>query len=164
MMNQGYYKMPEASLAAWRNGWFHTGDAFRCDDDGNFYFVDRIKDTVRRRGENISSTEVEQDVCAHPKVESCAAFAVASPLGAGAEDEVMIAVLPVNETTLDPAELIEWPIPRMAHFMVPRYIDIVTELPMTPTVKVRKHILKERGVTASTWDRDAAGIVVKRIR
>jgi crotonobetaine/carnitine-CoA ligase len=164
VMNQGYYKMPEVSFRAWRNGWFHTGDAFRSDEDGNYFFVDRMKDAIRRRGENISSSEVEADVCRHPEVERCAAFPVPSTMGDGAEDEVMISVVRVEGSTLTEAALIEWLIPRMAHFMVPRYVDLVSELPMTPTVKVRKHVLKERGVTRSTWDREAAGIVVKRAR
>jgi len=164
VMNQGYYKMPEISFRAWRNGWFHTGDAFRRDVDGNHYFVDRMKDAIRRRGENISSAEVEADVCEHPEVERCAAFPVPSPMGEGAEDEVMISVVRVEGSTLSAADLVRWLIPRMAHFMVPRYVDLLDELPMTPTVKVRKHVLKERGVTESTWDREAAGIVVKRAR
>ena len=89
-LNVGYYKMPEQTAEAWRNGWFHTGDAFRCDDDGWYYFVDRLRDTIRRRGENISSFEVETFVAEHPDVSECAAIGVPAALG---EDEVMVAVI-----------------------------------------------------------------------
>ena len=160
-MNHGYYKNPEATAAAWRNGWFHTGDGFRYDEDGYFYFVDRIKDAIRRRGENISSFEVENEVTAHPDVAEAAAVAVPSELG---EDEVMIVVAPVASTTIDPVELFGFLEPRMAHFMLPRYIRIVDELPKTPTQKVQKHLLKSASVTPDTWDREAAGITVRRDR
>jgi iron complex outermembrane recepter protein len=124
-MNHGYYKNPEATAAAWRNGWFHTGDAFRQDEDGYFYFVDRVKDAIRRRGENISSFEVEAEVIAHPDVQDAAAVGVASEFS---EDEVLIAVAPRPGLTVDPAELIEFLAARMPHFMVPRYVRILEEL------------------------------------
>lgn len=158
-MNSGYNKNPEATARAWRNGWFHTGDAFRVDEGGNFFFVDRMKDAIRRRGENISSFEVETEVCAHPSVKEAAAVAVASEF---AEDEVLVAVSLAEGATLDPADLVRFLLPRMAHFMVPRYVRIVPDLPKTPTQKVQKHMLRGEGVTADTWDRDKAGIVVKR--
>ncbi|MEE3101178.1 MAG: ATP-dependent acyl-CoA ligase, partial [Pseudomonadota bacterium] len=160
-MNSGYYKNPEATAKAWRNGWFHTGDGFRTDADGNFYFVDRMKDAIRRRGENISSYEVEAEVLAHPDVNECAVVAVKSEVS---EDEVLAVVAPVPGKTVDPAELLAFLAPRMAHFMVPRYVRIVHELPRTPTAKVRKIELREAGVTADTWDREAAGIRIKRER
>jgi crotonobetaine/carnitine-CoA ligase len=158
-MNHGYLNNPEATAKAWRNGWFHTGDAFRVDEAGNFFFVDRMKDAIRRRGENISSFEVEAEVCAHPAVKEAAAVAVPSE---HAEDEVLVAVSLAAGATLDPAELIRFLIPRMAHFMVPRYVRVLAELPRTPTQKVQKHVLRAEGVTADTFDREAAGIVVKR--
>ncbi len=158
-MNHGYNKNPEATARAWRNGWFHTGDAFRMDADGNYFFVDRMKDAIRRRGENISSFEVETEVCAHPAVKEAAAVAVASEF---AEDEVMVAVSLAEGKTLDPEELIRFLLPRMAHFMVPRFVRIIDELPKTPTQKVQKHLLRSEGVTGDTWDREKAGIVVKR--
>jgi crotonobetaine/carnitine-CoA ligase len=158
-MNHGYYKNPEATARAWRNGWFHTGDAFRVDANGDYFFVDRMKDAIRRRGENISSFEVETEVCAHPAVKEAAAVAVASELS---EDEVLVAVSLAEGAALDPAELIHFLIPRMAHFMVPRYVRIVPELPKTPTQKVQKHLLRSAGVTADTFDREAAGIKVRR--
>jgi carnitine-CoA ligase len=158
-MNHGYYKNPKATADAWRNGWFHTGDAFRMDEDRNFYFVDRMKDAIRRRGENISSFEVEAEVTAYPDVQEVAAIAVPAELS---EDEVMIVVAPVPGKTLDPAALIEFLVPRMAHFMVPRYVRIVDELPKTPTAKVQKVDLRAAGVTNDTWDREAHGIRIKR--
>jgi crotonobetaine/carnitine-CoA ligase len=157
-MNSGYYNNPEATAKAWRNGWFHTGDAFRMDAEGNFYFVDRMKDAIRRRGENISSFEVEADVGAHPAVREVAAIAVPNEMS---EDEVMVVVAPVEGQRIDPVELIEFLRPRMAHFMVPRYVRIVDELPKTPTAKVQKALLREQAVTADTWDREAAGIRLK---
>jgi crotonobetaine/carnitine-CoA ligase len=158
-MNHGYYKNPEATARAWRNGWFHTGDAFRVDAEGNFFFVDRMKDAIRRRGENISSFEVENEVCAHPAVKEAAAVAVPSE---HAEDEVLVAVSLAEGKRLDPAELIQFLIPRMAHFMVPRYIRIIADLPKTPTQKVQKHMLRSEGITADTFDREKAGIKLKR--
>jgi crotonobetaine/carnitine-CoA ligase len=158
-LNHGYYKNPEATASAWRNGWFHTGDGFRYDEDGYFYFVDRIKDAIRRRGENISSFEVENEITAFPPVREAAAVGVPSELG---EDEVMVVVSAVEGLSIEPLELFRFLQPRMAHFMLPRYIRVVPELPKTPTQKIMKHLLKGEGVTADTWDREARGITVKR--
>jgi crotonobetaine/carnitine-CoA ligase len=158
-MTTGYYGDAEATARAWRNGWFHTGDAFRTDPAGNYFFVDRMKDAIRRRGENISSFEVEAEVSSHPDVQEAAAVAVPSPLG---EDEVLVVVVPQPGKTVDPKALVEYLIPRTAHFMVPRYVRIVTELPRTPTQKVQKHLIRQQGITADTWDREAAGVVVRR--
>lgn len=158
-MNSGYNKEPEATARAWRNGWFHTGDAFRMDEDGDFFFVDRIKDAIRRRGENISSMEVEREVNAHPRVANSAVVAVPSE---HTEDEVLAVVQPVPDETIDPVELSEFLVPRMAHFMVPRYIRIIDDLPKTPTLKIQKHLLRDEGVTDDTWDREAAGMKLKR--
>ncbi|GGC74489.1 AMP-binding protein [Chelatococcus reniformis] len=160
-MNHGYYKNPAATAEAWRNGWFHTGDGFRRDEAGNFFFVDRMKDAIRRRGENISSFEVEAEVCAHPAVREAAAVAVKSEVS---EDEVLVAVSLAEGASLDPAELIDFLRPRMAHFMVPRFVRIIGDLPKTPTQKVQKHLIRTEGVTDETWDRDKAGIVIKRER
>jgi crotonobetaine/carnitine-CoA ligase len=158
-MNHGYYKNPEATAAAWRNGWFHTGDSFKYDEEGYFFFVDRIKDAIRRRGENISSFEVENEVIVHEAVLEVAAVPVPSELG---EDEVLIVVAPVAGKEIDPLDLFKFLQPRMAHFMLPRFIRIIKELPKTPTQKVQKHLLKEAGVTSDSWDREAQGITVKR--
>ena len=160
-MNSGYHKAPEATARAWRNGWFHTGDAFRRDVDGNYFFVDRIKDAIRRRGENISSFEVEAELVAHPKVREAAAVAVPSPYG---EDEVLAVVAPSPGCTIEPAELIEFLRDRLAYFMIPRYVRVLPELPKTPSSKVMKVELRKEGVTPDTWDREQAGVVVRRDR
>ena len=154
-----YHRMPEATAQAWRNGWFHTGDAFRRESDGTLHFVDRLKDAIRRRGENIASSEVEAEVREFPGVRDAAAIAVPSEDG---EDEILVAVLPVEDEQIDPAELITVMQQRVAHFMVPRYVRIVESMPMTPTEKVRKTTLREQGITPDTWDRVLAGIQVKR--
>ncbi len=155
----GYYGNPEATAQALRNGWFHSGDLMYRDGDNNYFFVDRKKDSIRRRGENISSLEVEMEIASFPAVREVAAYAVASPAG---EDEVMIAVAPKPGDTIDPVALIKYLTPRMAHFMVPRYVRIEAELPKTPTNKIQKSDLRAQGITADTWDREAAGMTLKR--
>ena len=160
-MNSGYYKEPEATARAWRNGWFHTGDAFRQDAEGFFFFVDRIKDAIRRRGENISSFEVEAEILAHPDVREAAAIAVPSPLE---EDEVLAVIAPQPGRSIDPVQLIHFLRDRLAYFMIPRYIRVLDELPKTPSSKVLKTELRAQGITADTWDREAAGIVIRRDR
>src|SRR5260370_15992321 len=129
-MTLAYYMNPEATAGAWRNGWCHSGDAFRVGEDGQYFFVDRMKDAIRRRGENISSFEVETEICAHPAIREAAAVAVPSEF---AEEEVLAAVALVAGATLDPAELITFLTPRTAHFLLPRYIRIVAPLATTPT-------------------------------
>ncbi len=158
-MNSGYNRNPEATARAWANGWFHTGDAFRRDADGYFYFVDRVKDAIRRRGENISSFEVEVEVCVHPDVREAAAIAVPSEFS---EDEVMVVVAPVPGRTIDHEGLAGFLIEKMPYFMVPRYIRIMDELPKTPSAKVLKGDLRKEGITADTWDREKAGMRVRR--
>jgi crotonobetaine/carnitine-CoA ligase len=155
----GYDGLPDATAEAWRNLWFHTGDRVVRDRDGTFRFVDRSKDTIRRRGENISSFEVEQALLAHEDVAAAAVVPVPSELG---EDEVLACVVPREGATLDPLELIRFCEPRLPHFAVPRYVDVLSELPLTANGKVEKHRLRERGVTPSTWDRERAGHSVSR--
>ena len=151
----GYWGHPDWTVAAWRNLWLHTGDMLMRDEEGNLYFVDRTKDAIRRRGENISSMEVEQEIVAHPDVVECAVIPVASE---HTEQEVMAVVVLRRDAALDPAELIEFLTPRMACFMVPRYVEVVDTLPKTRTGKIRKYALRERGLTPATWDREAAGV------
>jgi crotonobetaine/carnitine-CoA ligase len=160
-MTEGYLNNPAATAAAWRNGWFHTGDAFRRDEHGNYFFADRIKDAIRRRGENISSYELEAVVGEHPAVREMAAVAVPSPVG---EDDVLIVVAPVDGAELDPGELLRFLVPRLPHYMVPRYVRIVPELPKTPTAKIQKHLLRSAGVTHDSYDRESHGVVVARER
>lgn len=154
-----YYNMPEKTLEACRNLWFHSGDLAKKDEDGYFYFVDRKKDALRRRGENISSFEVERAINTHPKVLESAAVAVKSEL---AEDEVKICVVLQPGETLDYGELIAYANDRMPYFAVPRFIEFMEKLPKTPTERVQKHLLKKSGVTANTWDREKAGIKISR--
>jgi crotonobetaine/carnitine-CoA ligase len=159
----GYLGMPDKTVEAWRNLWFHTGDAMRRDTDGWFYFVDRVKDALRRRGENISSFEVESTVRAHPAVAECAV--VAAPADeAGGEDEVMAYVVLAAGAELDFCDLIAWCDARMPYFMVPRYVEAIAALPQTPSEKIQKKALRDRGVTAQTWDRIKAGCKLSRER
>lgn len=161
-LNHGYHKNPEATARAWRNGWFHTGDAFRRDADGNFFFVDRIKDAIRRRGENISSFEVEKEIVAFDQVRDVAVVGVPSEFG---EDEVLAVMSAVaGRNTIEFERLVDFLRPRLPHFMVPRYYRVVADLPRTPTEKVQKHMLRTEGVTPDTWDREKAGIFLKQER
>jgi crotonobetaine/carnitine-CoA ligase len=154
-----YYNMPEKTLEAFRNLWFHTGDLAKKDADGYFYFVDRKKDALRRRGENISSFEVERAINSHPSVLESAAVAVPSEVG---EDEVKICVVLKSGATLLPEELIEYCDSRMPYFAVPRFVEFMESLPKTPTDRIEKYKLKQAGITANTWDREKAGVQVTR--
>jgi carnitine-CoA ligase len=151
----GYHGLPEATLEAWRNLWFHTGDRVVRDPDGAFRFLDRLHDAIRRRGENVSSWEVEQALGSHPEVAAAAAVPVPSELG---EDEVMAFVVLREGAEIGYEELVRWCEPRLAYFAVPRYLERVAALPLTENGKVRKVELRERGVGPQTWDRDAAGV------
>jgi crotonobetaine/carnitine-CoA ligase len=146
-----YYKNPEASNKKVRDGWVYSGDYFYADKEGNLYFTDRKTDSMRRRGENISSFEVESIIEKYPEVEVCAAFGVPSDLG---EDEVMIWVVPTKGASLDLKALIRYCSENMAYFMVPRFIDIVDEIPRTETLRIIKTQMKKQGVTDRTWDRE----------
>ncbi|TDC58557.1 ATP-dependent acyl-CoA ligase [Actinomadura sp. KC345] len=153
-MMSGYYNMPAATAAAFRNLWFHTGDLARRDADGYYTFVDRAKDAIRRRGENISSWEVESVVARWPQVEDCAAFGVPSALS---EEDVMVVIVPKRgqEPRLD--ELTAFCAEHMPRYMVPRYWEIADGLPRTQTGKVEKFRLRDRGVGPKTWDRERIG-------
>jgi crotonobetaine/carnitine-CoA ligase len=155
----GYFGMPEKTVEAWRNLWFHTGDRVIRDESGYFRFVDRLKDAIRRRGENISSYEVEQVLLAHPDIDMAAVFPARSEL---AEDEVMAAIVTRPGAAIPPIELIQFCAVRLPYFAVPRFVDFVADLPRTENGKIRKYELRERGVTASTWDREASGYQLKR--
>jgi crotonobetaine/carnitine-CoA ligase len=135
----GYNANPEATLVAFRNLWLHSGDAFRRDAEGNFYFVDRIKDYIRRRGENISSFEVEREVNTYPAVLESAAVAVRS---AHTEDDLKVAVVPRPGMSVDPDELRDYLRGRVPRFMVPDIVEVLQELPKTPTGKIQKHLLR----------------------
>jgi crotonobetaine/carnitine-CoA ligase len=156
---QGYWNAPAKTAAMWRNLWLHSGDAGRRDEEGNLYFVDRIQDTIRRRGENISSMEVEGIIGQHPAIAECAVFPVQSE---HTEYEVMVAIVLKQGEPEDAAGIARFAAERMAYFMVPRFIDFVTSLPKTPTGKVQKNLLRTAGRSAATWDREAAGLKVAR--
>ena len=155
----GYWRRPEETAKAFRNLWFHTGDAGYIDDQKRLYFVNRLTDSLRRRGENISAMEVEGTINQHPDVLECAVFPVWAE---ESEQEVMVAITPQPGRTVDPVDLTRFCNQRMPYFMVPRYIDQVADLPKTPTGKMQKYILRERGVSATTWDRVEAGVKLER--
>lgn len=151
LIMQGYYGMPEETLLAFRNLWFHTGDILKRDADGFLYFVGRRKDIVRRRGENISAAEVEMVIDTHPDVLECAVIGVPSEM---TEEEVMACVVRRPGTTLAAPALADFCTERMARFMIPRYIRFVDHLPKTPTDKVEKFRLQQEFTIGDTWDRE----------
>ena len=159
MVMRGYHNLPDKTAETLVDGWVHTGDAFRTDTEGRYYFADRMKDALRRRGENVSSFEVERVVNEHPDVYESAVVAVPSALS---EDEIKAVVVPREGRTIDPEQLTGFLIERLPYFMVPRYLEFAAELPKTPTQKIHKHVLREAGVGTDVWDREAAGIVLRR--
>jgi carnitine-CoA ligase len=156
---QGYHNLPDKTAETLVDGWVHTGDAFRADAEGRFFFSDRMKDALRRRGENVSSFEVESVINSFPSVYESAVVAVPSDL---TEDEIKAVVVPREGETVDPEELVRFLIDRMPYFMVPRFVEFAETLPKTPTQKVHKHVLRDAGVHRGVWDREAAGIVLRR--
>ena len=158
--NVGYFKMPDKTVEAWRNLWFHTGDAGRMDSEGRLFFVDRIKDRIRRRGENISSYELEQTLNEYPGVIESAAVGLRVP-GAGGEDEIK-AVIAIDGPSPDPEAFLDWCVPRMPRHTVPRYLEFVAELDKTASGKIRKQAIRDAGVTENTWDRESIGYVISR--
>jgi crotonobetaine/carnitine-CoA ligase len=158
-MTNGYWNHPEWTEKAWRNLWHHTGDMLMYDEDGNLYFVDRVKDAIRRRGENISSMEVENEINSYPAVLESAVIPVPAD---ETEEEVMAVLVARDGETIDPEALIRYLEPRMAYFMIPRYVEVIDALPKTPTGKIQKFALRETGVGENTWDRVAAGVKLKR--
>ena len=158
---QGYNGMPQRTVDTWRNFWFHTGDAGRIDDRNFLWYIDRIKDTIRRRGENISSYEVEAVLLEHEAIAEAAAVAVNAEQGG--EDEVLAClVLKPDVDPPDPVSLLDFCTPRMPYFAVPRYVEFVDEIPKTPSSKIQKNKLRERGLSAATWDRESVGYKVRR--
>jgi carnitine-CoA ligase len=149
-MLAGYFDMPEKTAEAWRNGWFHTGDGVVRDENGRYHFVDRIKDSMRRRGENISSMEVEAYVNQHEAVSETAAVGVPSEYG---EDEVKVCVVLLDGMELDHAELHAFLAERMPAFMLPRYIEFVKDPERTEAMKrIKKEPLRANPLNETTWD------------
>jgi len=157
VMFEGYWKDPQATLAAWRNLWHHTGDLGRQAPNGTLWIVDRKKDSIRRRGENISSTELEAAIARHPAIREVAVHAVASELG---DDEIKACVVAVGE--LDPVEIFAFFSRELPYFAVPRYLESMEALPVNAVGRVRKQTLRERGVTKETWDFEAIGLTLGR--
>lgn len=155
----GYYGMPAATVETWKSLWFHTGDRARMDEGGYFYFVDRKKDVIRRRGEKISSYEIERVINTHPKVHESAMVGVPSDLS---EEEVLAVIILRDGEELGPEELLNYCQPRMAYFAVPRYVRFVKQLPKNTSQRVEKYKLREEGVTPDTWDRELVGYKVYR--
>ena len=153
----GYWRNDEQNRESMRNGWLYTGDLGWIDDDNFLYFVDRKKDIIRRRGENISSQEVENVIKRNPNVLDCAVLAVPSELG---EDEVKAYVTPRDGVVLEPEAIVYWCAEHLAYFKVPRYLEIRNELPRTPSLRVRKDVLRQEreDLAAGCFDREAAGI------
>lgn len=159
-MSLGYFASEEATKDAWEGGWFHSGDLMRRDADGYYYWLDRTKDSLRRRGENISSFEVEREVASHPAVSETACVAVKSELGG--DDEVKVFIVPKAGATIDWYEMLEYLCRRMPYFMVPRFFELIADLPKTPTNRVQKYELRLQGNSEHTWDREAHGLTVDR--
>jgi crotonobetaine/carnitine-CoA ligase len=139
--------------------WFRTGDLGKLEGDHNLTYVDRVKDSLRRRGENVSSVEVEATVMRHPAVIEAAAVGIPSELG---EDDILVVVTVRPDASLDFTELLDFCSERMPYFCVPRYLEVIDEIPKNVIGRVRKDVLRSRGLGATAWDREAHGYVVSR--
>jgi carnitine-CoA ligase len=159
VMYEGYWQRPEATVTAWRNLWFHTGDIGRIDEDGYLFFVDRKADYMRRRGENISSWELEKVFHEHPDVKDVCVHAVSSEVS---EDDVKATVVLKQGASLTEEALCRWSVDHLPYYAVPRYFEFRNELPLSQTGRPTKNLLKDEGVTASTWDREVAGVTFER--
>jgi len=148
VMFDGYYNMPETTLKSYRNLWFHTGDKARMDEDGYLYFEGRVKDTIRRKGENISSEAIEHVLNAHPKILESAVVGVPDDI---AEEEIKAYVIPKEEESITPQSVIDWCRKGLPNFMVPRYIEFTKRFEKTGSEKIRKFKLKEKGI-GKAWD------------
>ena len=153
----GYWQNDEQTTEALRGGWLHTGDLGRVDEEGHLYFVDRKKDVIRRRGENIASSEVEEVLKREPRILDCAVIGVPSEL---AEEEVKVFVVLRPGEQMGPEEIVSWCAERLAHFKVPRYVEFRAELPRTPSLRVRKNLLRRdvAGPAGECFDREKADI------
>lgn len=158
-MMSGYYKKPEANEEATRNLWYHYGDYGRKDENGFFYFIDRKKDCMRRRGENVSAFEVENVVNSYPGVMESAASGVWSDMG---EEDIKISIILKENATIDPVALLQFCEKGMAWPAVPRYVEFRNDFPRTPNGKVAKFRLKEEGIHSNLWDREAVGYQIKK--
>ena len=158
-MFDGYFERPEATLKALKDLWYHTGDYGRRLDTGAFAFVDRKKDAMRRRGENVSSIELEVAITAHPSVREVAVHAVPSELG---EDEIKACIVLVDGGAVEPAELFDYFKAHLPYFAIPRYVDVLPDLPRNGIGRIMKHKLRDAGNSDATWDFEALGLTVSR--
>jgi crotonobetaine/carnitine-CoA ligase len=159
VMFEGFYRQPEATMKIFKNLWYHTGDIGKFDEEGFFHFVDRKKDYLRRGGENISMSELENTFIQHPAISEVAAHAVPSPL---MEDDVKITLKLEDGATVTEQEICEWCLDRVPYYAVPRYIEFRAQLPKTPTGKVEKFLLRDEGCTPTTWDRESSGLKISK--
>ena len=158
-MFSGYWRQPEATLTAWQNLWHHTGDLARTDEHGVLRFVDRKKDAVRRRGENVSSLELEAAIRQHPAVADVAVCAIASATG---EDDIRAVVVCAPDQTLDPAELFGFFKRSIPYYAIPRYVEVVEALPVNSLGRVMKHVLRAAAPGPDSWDFEDMGLVVPK--
>jgi crotonobetaine/carnitine-CoA ligase len=159
IMFQGYWRRPDDTQRLMRNMWLHTGDIGKFDEEGFFYFVDRKKDYLRRRGENISSFEMEAAFLNHPDIEDVAVHAVPSPVG---EDDVKVTAVLKPGAQLSAEALCRWAIDQVPYYAVPRYIEFRDNLPRNPQGRVLKYQLRDEGRTEATWDRDTSDITLSK--
>ncbi|MES2320768.1 MAG: AMP-binding protein [Pseudomonadota bacterium] len=159
IMFEGYWKRPEDTMKVMRNMWFHTGDIGMFDEDDYFYFVDRKKDYLRRRGENISSFEVENAFRSHELIQDIAAHAVLDKLG---EDELKVTIVLKPGAELDAETLCRWCLDHLPYYAVPRYFEFRDDFPRSPVGRILKYELRDQGVTPTTWDREKSGIVLNK--
>jgi crotonobetaine/carnitine-CoA ligase len=159
VMFEGYWGRPDATVEASRNWWYHTGDIGRIDDDRYLYFVDRKADYLRRRGENISSFEVERVLMGHGGLADVAVHAVPSPL---TEDDLKITAVVKEGSTVTPEELFTWCIDQLPYFALPRYIEFRAELPRSPVGRVLKRELREESIGPEVFDAETSGITYER--
>jgi crotonobetaine/carnitine-CoA ligase len=161
VMMQGYLGMPDLTVSAWRNFRFHSGDFGYLTADGYLYFAERSGDRIRRRAENVSAYDIESAAASHPRVQDCAAVGVASEYES--DDDIKLCVVPVPGPPLDEADLIRHLAGGLPHYMVPRYIEVLPDLPRTPTGKIRRQVLRSAGTGPGVWDRAAAGVSVRAL-
>jgi crotonobetaine/carnitine-CoA ligase len=155
----GYWNQPEETAKSWRSGWFYTGDLVCRDQAGGYRFVGRLKESIRRRGENVSAWEVEQAVLSHPAIRDVAAFGVPSDIG---DEDIMIVAVIREGHSITPETLLRHLDGRIAYFAIPRFVEFADRLPVTETGKLRRTELKQRGVGEHTFDREAIGWKVSR--
>ena len=150
LLMKGYFKDPERTAEALRDGWLHTGDFGAADADGFLYFAGRRRDRLRRRGENVSAWEIEQVFAMHADVEACAAIGVSSDVG---DEDIKVFVKPVDGKRIDPLDLVRWCEGHLAYFQIPRYIELVDAFPLTPTERIRKDQLSTSVATCFDLER-----------